>query len=87
MSNNKKIRTEHIGYLLLGIAGLFLISRVYASTTIGTNVQSDGNYLLSGAGSAVVFSNGWQITQTSATTSQITVKDSAGNAALIFDEN
>jgi hypothetical protein len=59
----------------------------YASTTIGTDIETGGNFTLASSTSALIFGNNWSIDQTSATTSQITVEDSGGNPVLIFDQN
>lgn len=80
-------RKEHIAYFFLVLVGFFVLARVHAATSIGTDVQSDGNYVLSSSASSIVFANGWRFAQTTATTTQVTVTDSVGNTALIFDEN
>lgn len=74
-------------YAFVLLVSVIVIARGYTATTIGTNVQSDGNFFLSGASSIVQFANGWRISQTQATTTQITVTDSGSNTVLIFDEN
>lgn len=80
-------RKEHAVYFLLIVIGFYVLSRGYGASTIGNDVQSDGNFLLSSATSSIVFSNGWKFLQSSATTTEVSVKDSANNTVLIFDAN
>lgn len=81
-------RKEHIVYLIIILIGFYiLISRSYSATIISADVQSDGNFILNNTNSALVFYNGWKLSQSSATTTQITVTDSSSNQVLIFDAN
>lgn len=80
-------RREHFVYFLIIAVGFFVLIKAYGATSIGTNVQSDGSFLLSSSTSTLQFSNGWKMSQTSATTSQVSVTDSLNAPVLIFDEN
>lgn len=81
-------RKEHIVYLIIILIGFYiLISRSYSATIISADVQSDGNFILNNTNSALVFYNGWKLSQSSATTTQVTVTDSSNNQVLIFDAN
>ena len=81
-------RKEHAVYfLIIAVAFAFLIVKTYSATTIGANVQSDGNFLLNNPASSIIFANGWKMYQTAAPSSQIVVTDSALQPVLIFDEN
>lgn len=81
------ITREHILYSLVIIISIVVLVKGYSATTISTNVQSDGSFVLSSSTSAVEFANNWKFTQTTATTTQISVTDSGGETVLIFDEN
>ena len=80
-------RREHFVYFLIIAIGFFVLIKARAATSIGTNVQSDGNFLLNTQSSIIQFANGWRISQTTATTSQVNVLDSASSSVLIFVEN
>ena len=80
-------RKEHLVYFLIIAIGFYVLSKGYAATTIDNNVQSGGNFLLTSSTSSVIFANGWKIAQSSATTTQLQVTDSASNQVIIFDEN
>lgn len=74
---------------------LFLVDKITGNITInnilsilGTGTSTiAGDFRLTGASSTIKFGNSWRITPTVATTSELTVYDSSGNAAFVFDEN
>lgn len=88
MINKHYDRREHLVYFLIILVALgILATRSYGATTISTDVQSDGNYVLNSTSGMIQFANGWKLSQTTATTSQISLTDSASSSVVIFDEN
>lgn len=81
-------RKEHLIYFLIILVGFaYLFSHSYASTSLGTSIQSDGNLLLTGASSSVYFGNNWKITPFSGVSTGMNVLDSSGAQVLIFEDN
>lgn len=78
---------EHGVYLLLILVGFVFLAKTYAASTIGTNIQSDGNFILNSSTSTISFANGWKILQSNATTTEVRVTDSGDAAVIVFDEN
>ncbi len=67
-------------------SGNISINNLFSVLGTGTSTIA-GNLKLTAASSSLSFGNSWRLQPTVATTSEITVYDSSGNAAFVFDEN
>lgn len=81
-----KSRVQTIALSVL-LSGLVIFATGSAASIISTNVQTDGNVSLTSATSSIMFANGWTMSQTAATTTEITLSNASGTAVVIFDDN